>query len=71
VHREKHPRPMISTEAGRQIDWKDEQWESACASSVMSFEFDSNGNDESDVQLEKHLLPIMATEPGRQIARNE
>jgi hypothetical protein len=60
--------PSISSrEAGRDIDFSEMQSEKASTSIRVTFEFDSNDKDESDVQLEKQLFPRIETEPGTQI----
>jgi hypothetical protein len=62
---------IISSEAGRQIDFNDEQSESALASIRASFEPDSNVNDESREHDQNEHSPINSTEAGRQIDSNE
>jgi hypothetical protein len=62
--------PRNSTEAGRQIDFNDEQSETAFASIWVSFDPDSNVNEESDVHLWKQLSPRNSTDAGRQIDFN-
>jgi hypothetical protein len=64
---EKHLSPIISTEPGREIDCSDRHPESAFASIRVSFEQDSNVNDESDAQPERYLSPITSTKQGIQI----
>jgi hypothetical protein len=58
---------IICSEAGRQIDCNDEQREKAFASIRVSFDPDSNVNDESDEHDEKELVPRNSTVAGRQI----
>jgi hypothetical protein len=58
---------IISSEAGRQIAFNDEQPGNAFDAIRVSFDPDSNVNDERDVQSEKHLSPRNSTEAGRQI----
>jgi hypothetical protein len=53
VHDEKEFFPRSSTEAGRQIDLKDEQSESAFASIRVSLDPDSKVHDESFLHHEK------------------
>jgi hypothetical protein len=66
----KHSWQRISTDAGIQIDVNDEQPESARASIRVSFEPDSNVNDERDFKLQKHLRHNISTEAGIQIDWN-
>jgi hypothetical protein len=63
--------PSDSTEAGRQIDFNDEHLENASASIRVSFDPDSNVNDDSDQHNEKASSPRNSTEAGRQIDLNE
>jgi hypothetical protein len=51
---------------GRHIDFNDEQSEKAFASIRVSFDPDSNVNDESDLHEEKELAPRNPTDAGRQ-----
>jgi hypothetical protein len=59
--------PIISSDAGRQIDGNDEQPRSALDSIRRSFDPDSNVNDESDPHKKKGFSPTNSTEAGRQI----
>jgi hypothetical protein len=71
LHPQKEFSPRNSTEAGRQIDSNDEQSQSALDSIRVSFDPDSNVNDESDLQPEKDFSPRNSTEAGRQIDFND
>jgi hypothetical protein len=71
VHDKKELSPRNSSEAGRQIDFNDEQPESAFASIRVSLDPFSNVNDESDSQSEKDSSPRNSTEAGRQIDFND
>jgi hypothetical protein len=62
---------IVCTEAGIQIDFNDEQPESASAPIRVSFEPDSKVNDESNLQQEKERSERITTEAGRQIDLNE
>jgi hypothetical protein len=57
---EKAPSPRNSTEAGRQIDLNDEQWESAFASIRVSLDPLSMINEQSDSQSQKLQAPRMS-----------
>jgi hypothetical protein len=64
--------PSISDSgARRQIDCNDEQPESVLPSIRVSFDPNSNVNDESAVPSEKELLPRKSTEAGKQIGLND
>jgi hypothetical protein len=67
VHPEKELFPRYSTEAGRQIDFNDEQPENADPSIRVSFDSGSNVNDDIDLHLQKEVSPRDLTEAGRQI----
>jgi hypothetical protein len=56
---------------GIRIDSNDEHSENAFASIRLSFEPDSNVNDESDVHKENEDSPRNSTEAGRQIDVND
>jgi hypothetical protein len=56
---------ICCSDAGRQIDSNDEQPKSALGSIRVSFDPDSNVNDESDSQHMKELSPRNSTEVGR------
>jgi hypothetical protein len=71
LHDEKQPSPRNSTEAGREIDLNDEQEENAFASIRISFDPDSNVNDESELHDEKQPSPRNSTEAGREIDLND
>jgi hypothetical protein len=71
VHSLKEASPRISTDAGRQIDFNEEQGESARASIRVSFDPGSNVNDESESHSLKEASPRNSTEAGRQIDFNE
>jgi hypothetical protein len=71
LHREKDLFPRNSTDAGRQIDFNDEQLQSALESIPVSFDPGSNVNDESDSHPEKDLTPRNSTDAGRQIDFND
>jgi hypothetical protein len=71
VHPQKELLPRDSIEAGRQIDCNDEQLESASSSIRVSFDPDSNVNDDNEVHPLKDLHPRNSTEKGRQIAAND
>jgi hypothetical protein len=58
------------SDAGKSIDFSDEQPESALASIRVSFDPDSNVNDESDLHDEKECSPRNLTDEGRQIDCN-
>jgi hypothetical protein len=53
LHPLKHPSPRNSTDAGRQIDFNDEQPESALASIRVSVDPDSNCNEQSELHESK------------------
>jgi hypothetical protein len=57
------------TEEGREMECNDEQSESALLSIRSNFEFDSNVNDTSEVQVEKQSSPTISIDAGRQIDR--
>jgi hypothetical protein len=75
VENERHPEkafsPTNSTEAGRQTDSSDRQLKKALAPIPVSFEPDSNVNDESELQPEKGFSPTNSTEAGKQINSND
>jgi hypothetical protein len=58
---------IFCSEAGRQIDFNDEQPESAVDSIRVSFDPDSNVKSESEPHHEKQSTPRDSTEAGRQI----
>jgi hypothetical protein len=62
---------ICCSDAGRKIDFNDEQPKSALGSIRVSFDPDSNVNDESDLHDEKELSPRNSTEAGRQIDCND
>jgi hypothetical protein len=59
------------TDRGRKIDFNDAQSESAFAPIRVSFDPDSNINDESHQQYEKASSPRNSTDAGRQIDFND
>jgi hypothetical protein len=63
--------PMNSTDAGRHIDFNEEQLERAYASMPFSLEPNSNVNVESDLHEKKELSPRNSTDAGRQIDFND
>jgi hypothetical protein len=71
IQHEKQSPPIISTEAGRQTDRKDEQTASAPRPILVSFDFESKVNDETELQAEKHSSPMNSTEAGIKIDRND
>jgi hypothetical protein len=62
---------IISSEAGRQIDFNNEQPESASTSIRVSLDPDSNVNVESDLHDAKERSPRQSTDAGRQIDRKD
>jgi hypothetical protein len=59
LHNEKHSSPRNSTDAGRQIDFNDEQSKSAFDSIRVNFGPDSNFNEHSERHEQKqHALRI-------------
>jgi hypothetical protein len=62
---------IICNDAGRQIDFNDEQPANACASIRVSCDPDSNVNDESESQKVKQPSYKIPTEAGRQIDVND
>jgi hypothetical protein len=71
LHDEKEPYPRHSTDAGIQIDCNDEQSERAHDSIRVSFDPDSNDNEQSDPQQENENSPRNAIEAGREIDFND
>jgi hypothetical protein len=71
MHDENDSLSRNSIEAGRQIDSNDKQEENASASIRVSFDSDSNVNDESDSHDEKDLSPRNSTDAGRQMDIND
>jgi hypothetical protein len=63
--------PMMVTERGRQIDCNDAQRESAFVSIRLSFDPDSNVNDESEEHDEKEFSERNSTKEGTQTDRND
>jgi hypothetical protein len=70
-HDDKRRSSRNSTDAGRQIDFNNEQLESASASIRVSLDPDSNVSDESDLHKSKERCPRNSTEAGRQIDRRD
>jgi hypothetical protein len=62
---------IVCSDAGTQIDFNDEQSEKVKPSIRLSFEPDSNENDESDLHLAKECFPRNSTEAGRQTDSND
>jgi hypothetical protein len=62
---------IICSDAGRQTEFNDAQSESAFASIRVSFDPDSNVNDESNSHQLKEHFPRVSTEAGRQTDSNE
>jgi hypothetical protein len=58
---------MISSQAGRQIDLSDRQYEKEDSSIRTSLEFDSNVTLDREVQSAKDCEQITSSEAGRQI----
>jgi hypothetical protein len=58
---------IVCSDAGRQIDSNDEEPSSALASIRVSFDPDSNVNDESDLHEKKDPFPRNATDAGTQM----
>jgi hypothetical protein len=56
---------IACSDAGRQSDSNDEHQESAQASIRVSFDPDSNVNDESDLHSQKECSPRNSTKAGR------
>jgi hypothetical protein len=63
--------PIICSEAGRQIDSKDEQSKNVFPPIRVSFDTDSNVSDERDMHDENELSPRDSTDAGRQIDLND
>jgi hypothetical protein len=59
------------TDSGIRSDFNDEQSQSASDAIRVSFDPDSNVNDESDLHPQKDLSPRNSTEAGRQIDFND
>jgi hypothetical protein len=66
-HSQNELSPRNSTEAGRQIDFNDQQPWNAAVSIRVSFDPSSNVNDQSESQDANERLPRTSTEAGRQI----
>jgi hypothetical protein len=71
LHEQKELSPRKSTDAGREIDFNDEQQQIAAASIRVSFDPDSNVNDESDVHPIKVQAPRNSTDAGKQMDSND
>jgi hypothetical protein len=71
MHNEKEEAPRNPTDAGRQSDSNDSQEETAYSSMRVSFDPDSNANDESERHDLKQDGPRNSTDAGRQINSND